>query len=129
MRIGAWRTAGVHCPAGLSWALRRHVEALDKLTAEEAVELGTILRAASIALKRIVGCDKTYVILFAEHPRYPHVHLHVVPRMHWFTDDDRSTAVFRFLNVPEEEQVAVDERERLARAIGASMAEVIEGHR
>jgi diadenosine tetraphosphate (Ap4A) HIT family hydrolase len=125
-----WRVAHgwSSLPGWLVVALRRHVEALDELTAEEAVELGTILRAASIALKRVVSCDKTYVMLFAEHPRYPHLHLHVVPRMHWFTDDDRSTAVFRFLNVPEDEQVAVDERERLARAIGASMAEIIGGH-
>ena len=126
-----WRVAHgwSSLPGWLVVALRRHAEALNELTAEEAVELGAILRAASISLKQIVGCDKTYVILFAEHPRYPHVHFHVVPRMHWFTDDDRSTAVFRFLNVAEEEQVAVDERERLARAIGASMAEVIGEHR
>ena len=118
-----WRVAHgwSSLPGWLVVALRRHVEALDELTAEEAAALGPILRAASVALKQAVGCGKTYVILFAEHPRYPHVHLHVVPRMDWFTENDRSTAVFRFLNVPEQEQVGVDERERLATEIGQTM--------
>lgn len=108
-------------PGWLVVTHRRHVEALDELTPDEAAALGSILRAASVALKQVVGCGKTYVILFAEHPRYPHVHLHVVPRMDWFTDNDSSTSVFRFLNVPEREQVGVDERERLASEIGQAM--------
>ena len=41
--------------------------------------------------------------------------------MNWFGDNDRSTAVFRFLTAPEEEQVSVDERERLAGEIGHTM--------
>jgi diadenosine tetraphosphate (Ap4A) HIT family hydrolase len=108
-------------PGWLVLALRRHAEALDELTADEAAALGPILAAASEALRQAVGCRKTYVMLFAEHPLYPHVHLHVVPRMDWFTKDDLATAVFRFLNVPEQDQVAVGERERLAAEIGQAM--------
>ena len=114
-----WRVAHgwSSLPGWLVVALRRHAEALHELTAGEAASLGPILRAASVALKGAVGCEKTYVILFAEHPRYPHVHLHVVPRMDWFTEDDKSTSVFRFLNAPEQDQVSASDRERLAAEI------------
>ncbi len=99
-------------------AARRHVEALDELTAAEVAVLGSLLHAASAALRATVGCAKTYVMLFAEHPRYAHVHLHVVPRMAWFGDEERAYRAFRFLDVPEDEQVSVAERERLAVEIG-----------
>jgi diadenosine tetraphosphate (Ap4A) HIT family hydrolase len=112
-------------PGWLVVAARRHVESLAELTPDEAVGLGRILHAASVALEQVVACAKTYVILFAEHPRYPHVHLHVVPRMEWFGERDRSTEVFRFLSVAEDEQVSVEERERLAAALGVRMQEVL----
>jgi diadenosine tetraphosphate (Ap4A) HIT family hydrolase len=123
----SWRVAHgwSALPGWLVVALRRHAVALDELTATEAVALGQVLRAASVALRHTVGCEKTYVILFAEHPRYPHVHLHVVPRMPWFTENDKATEVFRFLNVPEGDQVEVAERERLASEIRARMLEAI----
>lgn len=73
------------------------------------------------ALKETVGCDKTYVMLFAEQARYQHVHVHVVPRMSWFCQDDIATAVFRFLNVSEDEQVSAAERDRLAGEIGRAI--------
>jgi diadenosine tetraphosphate (Ap4A) HIT family hydrolase len=119
-----WRVAHgwSSLPGWLVVASRRHIESIAELTTEEAVSLGRILRAASIALDEVVACDKTYVMQFAEHPRYPHVHFHVVPRMSWFGDDDRAAGVFRFLNLPEEEQVPVAERERLALAIGGAIA-------
>lgn len=122
-----WRVAHgwSSLPGWLVVVLRRHAEALDELTADEAASLGPLLRAASVALKRAVGCEKTYVILFAEQLRYQHVHLHVVPRMGWFTEDDRSLSVFRFMNVPEVEQVAVSERERLAKEIGQTIRALV----
>ncbi len=112
-------------PGWLVVVPRRHVESLDELTSDEAARLGRILHAATVALKRAVACEKTYVILFAEHPRYQHVHLHVVPRMDWFGEGERSTAVFRFLMVADDEHVSVSERERLATEIGSSMEEVL----
>jgi diadenosine tetraphosphate (Ap4A) HIT family hydrolase len=122
-----WRVAHgwSSLPGWLVLALRRHAEALDELTAKEAASLGPLLRAASAALKRAVGCEKTYVMLFAEHARYAHVHLHVVPRMHWFTEDDRAAGVFRFLNVPEPQQVSVGERERLSMEIGRAIVRFV----
>ena len=45
------------------------------------------------------------MMLFAEHPRYPHLHIHIVPRMSWLGENDRSAHCFRFLNVSDDEQV------------------------
>jgi diadenosine tetraphosphate (Ap4A) HIT family hydrolase len=122
-----WRVAHgwSSLPGWLVVVLRRHAAALDELTAEEADSLGSLLRAASVALKEAVGCEKTYVILFAEQSRYSHVHLHVVPRMSWFTEDDRAANVFRFMNVPEQQQVSFGERERLAVQIGGTIRQLV----
>jgi diadenosine tetraphosphate (Ap4A) HIT family hydrolase len=58
---------------------RRHVTALDQLTAEEAADLGPLLRALTAALREVLGCSKTYVALFAEAEGFVHAHFHVMP--------------------------------------------------
>jgi len=58
--------------------LRRHAEGWDALEAPEAAELGPVVRAASAAIRSITGCDRVYLLGFAEAVR--HVHLHLVPR-------------------------------------------------
>jgi diadenosine tetraphosphate (Ap4A) HIT family hydrolase len=123
-----WRVAHgwSSLPGWLVVASRRHVLALDELGHDEVARLGPLLRAASLALRGAVGCEKTYVMLFAEHPRYPHLHVHVVPRMAWFGEDDVAWRTFRFLSAPEEEHVPVDERERLAGAIGDAIRRELE---
>ena len=68
-------------PGWLVLVVRRHLSAIDELTEEEALELGSLLRKTSLALREVVGCEKTYVIQFAEHPKHPHVHFHIVPHM------------------------------------------------
>ena len=83
-------------PGWLVLVVRRHLSAVDELTEEEALELGSLLRKSSKALKEVVGCEKTYVIQFAEHPEHPHVHFHVVPRMADMPEAYRSTGVFGY---------------------------------
>jgi diadenosine tetraphosphate (Ap4A) HIT family hydrolase len=78
-----WRVAhafGTSLPAWLVVLPRRHVTALDQLTAEEAADLGPLLRALTAALREVLGCAKTYVALFAEAEGFAHVHFHVMPR-------------------------------------------------
>src|SRR5512135_2957148 len=53
-------------PGWLVLVARRHIEAIDELTDDEAAELGQLMRQVSIALKEVTGCLKTYVIQFAE---------------------------------------------------------------
>ncbi|HEY3962697.1 MAG TPA: hypothetical protein VGL84_09235 [Gaiellaceae bacterium] len=107
-------------PGWLVVSLRRHALSLHELNAEETRLLGGLQQAASVALHEIVGSERTYVMLFAEHRDY-HLHFHIVPRMPWFGPDDFAGSVFRYLNVPEEQQVPTAERERLAMEIGNAL--------
>jgi diadenosine tetraphosphate (Ap4A) HIT family hydrolase len=100
--VHAYNTA---LPGWLVLVVRRHIESLDELTEAEAVELGQLIRRVSIALKIATGCQKTYVIQFAEAAEHPHVHVHVVPRMADQPEDRRSTKIFGYLGVPEAERV------------------------
>jgi diadenosine tetraphosphate (Ap4A) HIT family hydrolase len=78
-----WRVAhafGTSLPGWLVVVPKRHVVALDELTPEEAADLGPLLTDVTAALREVVGCEKTYVALFAEAEGFQHVHFHVVPR-------------------------------------------------
>lgn len=100
VREGGWRVAHDFNSSLEGWLILaplRHVVSLDELASEEAATLGTLLRRASIALKTVTGCDKTYVMLFTEADGFAHLHLHVVPRMADQPDDRRGPAVFGYL--------------------------------
>ena len=101
--------------------VRRHVETIAELTSEEAVELGTLLHKVSRGLQKVIGCEKTYVVQFAEHPEHPHVHFHVIPRMANQPEDRRSIGIFTCLGVAEEERVS----EATMNDIAKKMREVI----
>jgi diadenosine tetraphosphate (Ap4A) HIT family hydrolase len=64
-----------------------------------------LVRQVSIALKEVTGCIKTDGIQFSEHADHPHIHFHIVPRMANQPENRRSTQVFKYLGVPEEERV------------------------
>jgi diadenosine tetraphosphate (Ap4A) HIT family hydrolase len=93
-------------PGWLVLVLRRHIVALDEMTDEEAAELGILIRRVSVARKEVTGCLKTYVIQFAEAAEHPHVHVQIIPRMPDQPEDRRSTGIFGYLGVPEDEQVS-----------------------
>jgi diadenosine tetraphosphate (Ap4A) HIT family hydrolase len=103
-----WRVAhdfNTSLPGWLIVVPNRHVESLDELTSEEAETMGLLLHQASVALKKVTGCQKTYVMMFAEKAGFAHVHFHVVPRMDDFTDDRIGAGVFGYLReipLPEE---------------------------
>ena len=71
--------------------------------------MGPLIRRVSLSLKAVVGCVKTYVIQFAEAEDHPHVHFHIVPRMANQPADQRSTRVFAYLGVSQEESVSGDQ--------------------
>lgn len=97
--------------------IRRHIEAIDEMTEDEAVELGILIRRVSVALKETTGCVKTYVIQFAEMSEHPHVHFHIVPRMADQPEERRSTKIFGYLGVPTEERVSSEEMDEIAAKI------------
>ena len=112
----------VHCyntalPGWIVLVARRHIEAVDELTEEEAIELGILLRQVSVALKEVVGSVKTYVMQFAEAEGHPHVHFHVVPRMADQPEERRSTQIFGYLGVSEEERVSEERMNEIAQRV------------
>jgi diadenosine tetraphosphate (Ap4A) HIT family hydrolase len=101
-------------PGWLVLVARRHIEAIDELTDDEAIDLGRLVRRASIALREVTGCVKTYVVQFAEDKDHPHVHFHIVPRMENQPEDRRSVRVFGYLGVPEAERVSEERMSELS---------------
>lgn len=83
----------------LGWIVivaKRHLAAIDELNDAEAGELGTLIRNVSRALKSVSGCEKTYVIQFAEAQGHNHVHFHVVPRAADMPEAHRGVGVFHY---------------------------------
>lgn len=122
---GGWRIAHAFNSSLPGWLVllpTRHVTALDELTVAESEELGLLARRASIALKKVTGCEKTYVMLFAEQEGFSHLHVHLVPRMDWFTYEQKGPKVFAFLGGPESEWLPEDERDALALRVRMAMA-------
>jgi diadenosine tetraphosphate (Ap4A) HIT family hydrolase len=119
-----WRVShafNTKLPGWLVLVPRRHIERLDELTPEEAERLGPLLVELTRALRKVTGCVKTYVALYAEAEGFAHVHFHVVPRM---SDQDpalRGPRITALLGVDDRDAVSADERERLAAAIAAEL--------
>lgn len=121
VRQGGWRVAHDFNSSLEGWlvvAPLRHVLALHELTADEAHALGDLLRRASVALQAVTGCEKTYVMLFAEAEGFAHLHLHVVPRMADQPDDRRGPAVFGYLK--DGHALSSERRDELAEAVAAA---------
>jgi diadenosine tetraphosphate (Ap4A) HIT family hydrolase len=115
-----WRIAhdfNTSLPGWLIVVPTRHVESLDELTTEEAETMGLLLRQASAALKKVTGCRKTYVMMFAEKAGFTHVHFHVVPRMDDIPDDRVGPGVFAYL---QETPLSEHRRDELAVEIVSS---------
>lgn len=121
VRKAGWRVAHDFNSSLEGWLIvapLRHVQAFDELTVDEASALGELLWKASIALKSVTGCEKTYVMLFAEAEGFAHLHVHVVPRMPDQPEDRRGPAVFGYLK--DGHPLASDRRDEIARALLAA---------
>jgi diadenosine tetraphosphate (Ap4A) HIT family hydrolase len=114
-----WRLAlafDASLPGWLVLVPRRHVEGLDALTRAEAAEMGLLLRDASAALVEVTGCQRTYIMLFAEAEGFAHLHMHIVPRQadlpvaHW------GPGVFAYLGAPPDQRIPAQARDLLASA-------------
>ena len=119
-----WRVAhaiGTALPGWLVVVPTVHVTALTELDRPAAAELGTVLHDVSSALHAVVGCVKTYVVLFAEADGFSHVHFHVIPRMADQPHELRGPRIFGLLGGPPDSWVSDDEMNR----IGAAVHEVL----
>lgn len=125
IRAKNWRVAHAFDSNLAGWLVlvtTRHVTALDQLSADEAVELGPLLRDLSAALRAVVGCSKTYVMLFAEAEGFSHLHFHVVPRMPDQPDDQRGPGIFTRLGQPDGVRLPDAEMDSIAEALGAELS-------
>ena len=125
LRTASWDVVHCYDTSLLGWLVlvpRRHVISIDELTPTEARELGELLRFTSRFLKKEVGCLKTYVMQFAEHPQHPHVHFHVVPRAEDMPVELRGANVFRYLAVEDGQRVADAAMNGLAERLRAQHA-------
>jgi diadenosine tetraphosphate (Ap4A) HIT family hydrolase len=121
-----WRVAHSFNSTLLGWLVvvpRRHIESLHELSDRESIEFGRLLRRVSKALVDVVGCEKTYVMMFAEAPGFHHVHFHVVPRAHDLDEDHRGSSIFEFLKRPEPEWIPLVEQDELALALRSADVE------
>lgn len=107
----------VSLPGWLVLVIRRHIAAVDEMTPHEAVELGNLIRAASIALKQVTGCEKTYIMQFAESADHPHVHFHIVPRMAGQPEDKKGPKIFGYMTDENDHRVSEEAMNTLASGI------------
>ncbi len=116
-----WRVAHAFDTGIPGWLVvlpRRHVTALDELTADEAAGLGPLLRALTAALREVTGCQKTYVALFAEAEGFAHVHFHVIPREPGLPAEFRGPRVFQ-LGADPDRRVSAGAMDQIAAEVGA----------
>ena len=92
----------------------RHVASLEEMTEGEAQTLGLLLHRCARALRAVTGCEKSYFMFFAEAEGFSHLHVHVVPRMSSFTEEQIGPRVFGFLGGPEADWLSEGERDDLA---------------
>ncbi|MEU3188893.1 HIT family protein [Streptomyces sp. NPDC006923] len=120
-----WRVAHAFNTALPGWLVllpRRHITAVHDLTDAEAAALGTWQVGLSRALRALTGCEKTYVVQFAEAEGFSHVHFHVVPRMAGLPRELRGPGVFGLLTRPEAEWVTAGRADEIAHSLRARIA-------
>ena len=116
----AWPTA---LPGWLALVLRRHATALHELTANEFVEMGTLLARVVQALHTETGCAKEYLACFAEADHFNHVHIHVVPRASDLPHELYGPRVFALLKPDEDALAPVAEVQALCARLAQAMGE------
>jgi diadenosine tetraphosphate (Ap4A) HIT family hydrolase len=119
-----WRVAHAFDSALPGWLVvvpERHVTSLHELTEHEAEHLGALLRRLSMAQTEVLGSLKSYVMFFAEADGFAHLHVHVVPRMEWFTHEQVGPRVFGFLGGPETGWVSASAQDDLALRLRAAL--------
>ncbi len=126
-RIEHWDVAHAYntsLPGWLVLIARFHRAAIADLSAGEAAELGPLLRRVSMALQAATGCEKTYVVQFAEAAGHGHVHFHVVPRMADLPNDYRGPDIFKYLGVSEAERVSEAAMNKIGLAVRRQLTDM-----
>jgi diadenosine tetraphosphate (Ap4A) HIT family hydrolase len=121
-----WRVAHSFNSALPGWLVlvpRRHVTAVGDLTDAEAQGLGAWQVRLSRALHQVTGCQKTYVVQFAEAEGFAHVHFHVVARPPDLPPEFRGPRVFQLLAAADRPQVSEQRMDELARELADQLGQ------
>ena len=127
VRTEHWRVVHAFNSTLPGWLIllpTRHLTAFTQLTPAAADELGGLVRRLSAALETVTGCVKTYLMQFSEAEGFSHLHLHLVPRAPDHPADARGPRVFTYLVEDEAQWLPATERDRIALAVRAALAEV-----
>ena len=89
--------------------LKRHVEALHKLTTEEFTELAQIQAKLTKALFEELQCEKEYISCYAEAEHFYHIHFHVFAKLPGLPDELKGGRSFALLKATDEEAVSSNE--------------------
>jgi len=89
--------------------LKRHVEALHELAAEEFTELGHVQARATKLLFEVLDCEKEYLMCLAEGEGFHHIHVHIVPKPRDLPDELKATRIFALLKATAEEALPPQE--------------------
>ena len=111
-------------PGWLVLLPRRHVTSLDELDPDEAADLGRLMASTSRALREVTGASKAYDVFFAEAEGFAHLHVHLVPRMPWFTPEQLGPRVFGFLGASDADRVPYADQDALALRLRESLVHV-----
>lgn len=115
--------SGTSLPGWLVLVVRRHIAAVADLTDDEAVELGPLIKATSAALADVVGCEKTYVVQFAEKAEHRHVHVHVIPRQPDQAPELKGPRIFALLGVDEADEVPAEQMDEIGLGVRGFLVE------
>lgn len=116
-RTSHWDVVHAFGTAVEGWVVlvaRRHITAVADMTDEEAAELGPLMRDVSRAISEVVGCEKTYVVQFAEHADHPRIHVHLIPRAPDLPGRLRGPGIFSLLGVGADRAVSAARMSEIA---------------
>lgn len=97
--------------------MKRHVEALHEIQAEEFAELSQLLNVTSKALLAELKCEKEYLMCFSEGDGTRHIHVHMVAKPHDLPAEARGANIFSRLNVPVDRAVSANEIRNLVQQL------------
>jgi diadenosine tetraphosphate (Ap4A) HIT family hydrolase len=121
-----WHVRHIEPPWGVAgWMLlvaRRHVAGLAHLDDEEAGAIGPMLRRCELALEAVTGALRIYTAALGE--RYPHFHVHMIPRYARMPRDASGFGVFDLQRAAAAGEIAIDaaEVERISVAFASALA-------
>jgi diadenosine tetraphosphate (Ap4A) HIT family hydrolase len=121
-----WRVAHAFNSTLPGWLVvvpTRHVLSFTELSPAAADELGGLVHRMSIALERVTGSVKTYLMQFSEAEGFSHLHVHLVPRRADHPADACGPAVFGLMATDESAWLPEAERDEVALALRAAFAE------